>query len=83
VSYRTVSYRTYCTLRAYARLVLFDAFIGRASEEMSDFARPLADQLRGPHVVVWYDEFSVSVGDSLRRVQDVERRYVERYPRSW
>jgi hypothetical protein len=50
--------------------VLFDAFICHASEDKDDFVRPLADQLREQHVEVWYDEFSLSVGDSLRRAID-------------
>ena len=32
--------------------------------------RPLAERLLAEHVEVWYDEFSLSVGDSLRRSID-------------
>lgn len=41
-----------------------------ASEDKAALARPLAERLRAEHVEVWYDEFSLSVGDSLRRSID-------------
>lgn len=50
--------------------MLYDAFICHASEDKADFVRPLAEQLRAQHVEVWYDEFSLKVGDSLRRSID-------------
>ena len=33
-------------------------------------ARPLAEALRQQRVEVWYDEFSLRVGDSIRRAID-------------
>jgi hypothetical protein len=50
--------------------VLFDAFICHASEDKDSFVRPLAERLIEQHVEVWYDEFSLNVGDSLRRSID-------------
>jgi hypothetical protein len=50
--------------------LLFDAFICHASEDKDEFVRPLAERLIEQHVEVWYDEFSLSVGDSLRRSID-------------
>ncbi|ORV93155.1 hypothetical protein AWC12_01895 [Mycolicibacterium iranicum] len=50
--------------------VLYDAFISHASEDKADFVRPLAERLREEHVEVWYDEFSLRVGDSLRQSID-------------
>jgi hypothetical protein len=50
--------------------VLYDAFICHASEDKAALVRPLAERLRAEHVEVWYDEFSLSVGDSLRRSID-------------
>src|SRR5207302_11498914 len=50
--------------------MLFDAFISHASEDKSDFVRPLAERLREEHIEVWYDEFSLRLGDSLRRSID-------------
>lgn len=41
------------------------AFICHASEDKDDFVRPLAEALREEHIEVWYDEFSLDVGDSL------------------
>src|SRR6266508_214308 len=50
--------------------MLYDAFICHASEDKDGFVRPLAERLRAERVEVWYDEFSLNVGDSLRRSID-------------
>ena len=50
--------------------MLYDAFICHANEDKSDFVHPLAEQLKAQHVKVWYDEFSLVVGDSIRRTID-------------
>ncbi len=42
-----------------------DVFISHASEDKDGFVRALAVALRNLGVSVWYDEFSLSVGDSL------------------
>jgi hypothetical protein len=47
-----------------------DAFISHASEDKEEFVRPLAQALRGQGYDIWYDEFTLSVGDSLRRSID-------------
>lgn len=47
-----------------------DVFICHASEDKDAIARPLANALRNLNVDVWYDEFSLSVGDSLRAAID-------------
>jgi hypothetical protein len=55
----------------------YDAFICHASEDKDAFVRAIATELR-KHIKVWYDEFSLSVGDSLRRSIDkgiAESRY--------
>ncbi|MHC1769470.1 MAG: toll/interleukin-1 receptor domain-containing protein [Verrucomicrobiia bacterium] len=39
-------------------------FISHASEDKPDFVRPLADALKG-EFKVWYDEYELTVGDSL------------------
>src|SRR5882724_7671129 len=39
-------------------------FISHASEDKDDFVRPLAEALR-VHCDVWYDEYSLKLGDSL------------------
>lgn len=50
--------------------MLYDVFICHASEDKDDFVRPLAQALRERHIEVWYDEFSLRVGDSLRQAID-------------
>lgn len=44
-----------------------DVFISYASEDKEAVARPLAELLRRRGLDVWYDELSLTVGDSLRR----------------
>jgi len=48
----------------------YDAFICHASEDKDAFVLPLAERLREQHIAVWYDEFSRTVGESLRRSID-------------
>lgn len=50
--------------------MLYDVFICHASEDKDDFVRPLAEALKNSHLEVWYDEFSLVVGDSLRESID-------------
>jgi hypothetical protein len=50
--------------------VQHDVFICHASEDKETIARPLAEVLRQHRVEVWYDEFSLRVGDSIRRAID-------------
>lgn len=47
-----------------------DVFISHASEDKQAVARPLADLLIDRGVEVWYDDFTLTVGDSLRRSID-------------
>lgn len=48
----------------------YDLFISHASEDKEEFVRPLADELKKLGVKVWYDEFTLRVGDSLRKSID-------------
>jgi hypothetical protein len=50
--------------------MLYDVFICHASEDKDDFVRPLAEKLRQHHLDVWYDEFSLKIGDSLTQKID-------------
>jgi TIR domain len=65
---------------AYCRLVLnlsnpkWDAFICHASEDKAQIARPLANCLTNQGLNVWYDEFTLKVGDSLTRKIDTGLR---------
>lgn len=45
----------------------YDVFISHASEDKDSFVRPLAEELSFKGVSVWYDEFTLTVGSSLRR----------------
>lgn len=53
----------------------YDAFICHASEDKEDFVRPLAEELQKKDFRIWYDEFELSVGDSLR--ESIDRGLVE------
>ncbi|WP_273854690.1 toll/interleukin-1 receptor domain-containing protein [Serratia liquefaciens] len=48
----------------------YDVFISHASEDKDAFVRPFAEHLRHLGISVWYDEFSLQWGDSLRRSID-------------
>lgn len=48
----------------------WDVFICHASEDKEPFVRELAEALRAEGVRVWYDEFTLKLGDSLRRSID-------------
>lgn len=49
---------------------VFDVFISHASEDKDEVVRPLATALRDAGLSVWYDEFELRIGDSLRRKVD-------------
>lgn len=48
----------------------FDVFISHASEDKDAVVRPLALALRRLGAEVWFDEFELRIGDSLRRKID-------------
>lgn len=48
----------------------YDAFICHASEDKEDVVRPLAKILTEMGFNIWYDEFELKVGDSLRQSID-------------
>ena len=52
------------------RDVQYDVFISHASEDKDEVVRPLANALKERGVTVWYDEFEMRIGDSLRRKID-------------
>lgn len=49
----------------------YDVFISHASEDKDEIVRPLAHALRALELRVWYDEFELRIGDSLRRKIDM------------
>lgn len=48
----------------------WDVFISHATEDKDLFVRPLAATLQNLGVSVWYDEFTLHLGDSLRKSID-------------
>jgi hypothetical protein len=48
----------------------FDVFISHATEDKDAVVRPLAHALKERGLLVWYDEFELQIGDSLRRKID-------------
>jgi TIR domain len=48
----------------------WDAFISHASEDKEAFVRPLAETLSSLGARIWYDETSLSLGDSLSQSID-------------
>ena len=48
----------------------YDVFISHASEDKDEVVRPLAHALQESGLAVWYDEFELRIGDSLRRKID-------------
>ncbi len=45
----------------------YDFFISHASEDKDEIARPLYDELMKLGAKVWYDEFTMRIGDSLTK----------------
>jgi TIR domain len=49
---------------------MWDVFISHAAEDKEDIARPLAEALVNAGLRVWYDDFTLKLGDSLGRSID-------------
>lgn len=48
----------------------YDCFISHASEDKEDFVRPLVKELQKHGLEVWYDEFELRWGNSIRKTID-------------
>jgi hypothetical protein len=48
----------------------YDAFISHATEDKDELVRALAELLQNDGFSIWYDDFQLRVGDSLRRSID-------------
>lgn len=48
----------------------YDVFISHASDDKDEVVRPLAIALQNKNLSVWYDEFELRIGDSLRQKID-------------
>ena len=46
---------------------MWDAFISYAKEDRTEVAEPLAHRLSSLGAEIWFDQFTLEVGDSLRR----------------
>jgi len=53
-----------------APVIRFDVFISHASEDKEDFVRPLAAALAAMGLRVWFDEWTLKLGDGLRKEID-------------
>lgn len=58
------------TMDKQAEPVEYDAFISHASEDKDEVVRELAQSLSELGFKIWYDEFTLRVGDSLRKSID-------------
>jgi len=56
--------------REMERQTTFDVFVSHASEDKDEFVRDFVKCLQENGLNVWYDEFTLRVGDSLRRSID-------------
>lgn len=52
------------------RTARYDVFVSHASEDKEEFVKPLVLALQEAGYKVWYDEFTLKVGDSLRQSID-------------
>jgi hypothetical protein len=57
---------------------MYDVFLSHASEDKEPFVRPLADALTATGLRVWYDEFALIPGASLRQSIDEGLRHSNR-----
>lgn len=48
----------------------YDFFVSHASEDKEEFVEGLANELKSRGATVWYDNFTLKIGDSLRRKID-------------
>jgi hypothetical protein len=60
----------YLKIESMNRIEEYDFFLSHASEDKYNFVRPLAHALTALGLKVWYDDFSLEIGDSLRRSID-------------
>lgn len=62
--------RNFAESRSAPDEIGYDVFISHASEDKAKLVRPLAKALENLGFKVWYDEFTLRVGDSLRQSID-------------
>lgn len=59
------------TTKEKERKEIWDLLVCHASEDKYDVVRPLVEKLSGKGLKVWYDNFTLVLGDSLRRSIDL------------
>lgn len=67
---KSLSRQTITSLKPTTVIKKYDVFVSHASEDKDDFVRPFVNALISEGLTVWYDEFELSVGMSLRRSID-------------
>ena len=71
---RTISADSFQTTHFQTESILsdkkYDVFVSHASEDKENFVRPFVEALQAQNIAVWYDEFELRLGDSLRRSID-------------
>lgn len=71
---RTISANSFQTTHFQAEFIStdkkYDVFVSHASEDKETFVRPFVEALQANDIAVWYDEFELRLGDSLRRSID-------------
>ena len=55
---------------SYSSQKEYDFFISHATEDKESFVRPFAEKLESLGLRIWYDEFELKIGDSLRQKID-------------
>lgn len=72
LSYQIITEYSYNTLNLtnVEKSLEYDVFISHSSEDKDSFVRPLVIQLQELGIKVWYDEFELKLGDSLRKSID-------------
>lgn len=73
---RSIQDRTLKTIKSslegkQALIQKYDAFICHASEDKKEVVNPLAQELIKKGLKIWYDDFEITVGDSLRQSIDL------------
>lgn len=62
--------KSLCDDKPKEKVKKHSAFISHSSEDKDSFVRPLAKELQKYGHDIWYDEFELEVGDSLRETID-------------
>ena len=72
LNYQIITEYSYSSLNLtnVEKSLKYDVFISHSSEDKDSFVRPLVIELQQLGIKVWYDEFELKLGDSLRKSID-------------